>query len=151
MASATPFVRGSNTLPDRKRTVRQARGLQIGSRTTLTFTLALLQAGCGAGWRAKPVQPGPLPARQQAQVWRDGRAYRWHSVVVTGDSVTGIPFTQSPQCDTCRVALPRASIDSMRLGNPTAGFWKSVGLGLGVAVVGALVICGFERSCQLGD
>jgi hypothetical protein len=113
--------------------------------------MILLLAGCGAGWQNTALQPGPLPSRQQGQVWVDGRAHRWHSLVVTTDSLAGVPFTQPPHCDSCRVALPRSSVDSLRLGNPTAGFWKSVGLGMGVAFVGALVICRLERSCDLGN
>jgi hypothetical protein len=84
-------------------------------------------------------------------VWTEGRALRWHALVVAPDSISGVPFTRSPTCEGCRVAVPRGSVDSVRLGNPTAGFWKSVGLGMGMGVVTALVICRFERSCQLGD
>lgn len=108
-------------------------------------------AGCGAGWRTKPLAPGPLPPRQQAQVWTGGHAQRWHGLVVATDSISGVPFTRSPGCDSCRVAVPRGSVDSVRLGNPTAGFWKSVALGTGITVAAALVICRFESSCQLGD
>ena len=115
------------------------------------FALALIQAGCGAGWRTTQLAAGPLPARQQAEVWTGGRALRWHALVVATDSISGVPFTSSPGCDSCRVALPRGSVDSVRLGNPTAGFWKSVGLGMGISFATALVICRFSRSCQLGD
>jgi hypothetical protein len=111
-----------------------------------------MHAGCGAGWRTKPLAAGPLPPRQQAEVWTEGRALRWHGLVVAADSISGVPYTRSPGCDSCRVALPRASVDSVRLGNPTAGFWKSVGLGMGITLAVALVSCRFfERSCQLGD
>ena len=123
---------------------RPVRGLGV-------FGLALVQAGCGAGWRTTPLAAGPLPPRQQAEVWTEGRALRWHALVVATDSISGVPFTSSPACDSCRVALPRGSVDSVRLGNPTAGFWKSVGLGMGISFAAALVICRFERSCQLGD
>jgi hypothetical protein len=120
-------------------------------RGPCAFALALLQTGCGAGWRTAPLAAGPLPPRQQAQVWAEGRALRWHALVVATDSISGVPFTHSPACDSCRVAVPREAVDSVRLGNPTAGFWKSVGLGMGITVAAALVICRFERSCQLGD
>ena len=117
----------------------------------LHVALALLQTGCGAGWHTTPLATGPLPRRQQAQVWTDGRALRWHALVVAADSISGVPFTRPPACDSCRVAASRGSVDSVRLGNPSAGFWKSVGLGMGITVAAALVICRFERSCQLGD
>jgi hypothetical protein len=76
---------------------------------------------------------------------------RWHALVVETDSITGVPFTRPPGCDSCRAAVPRGSVDSVRLGNPTAGFWKSVGLGMGITTVAALVICRFESTCQVGD
>ena len=113
--------------------------------------VGLLHTGCGAGWQATPLAPGPLPARQQGQIWTGGGPLRWHALVITPDSITGVPFTSSPSCDSCRVALSRGAVDSVRLGNPTAGFWKSVGLGLGVTFAAAIVICRFERTCQLGD
>jgi hypothetical protein len=113
--------------------------------------LILGTAGCGAGWRTTPLTPGPLPPRQQAQVWTGGHALRWHGLAVATDSISGVPFTRSPACDSCRVTIPRASVDSVRLGNPSAGFWKSVVLGTGITFGAALVICRFERSCQLGD
>ena len=115
------------------------------------LALALLQAGCGAGWRTTPLATGPLPQRQQAEVWTGGRVLRWHALVVASDSISGVPFTRPPECDSCRVAVPREAVDSVRLGNPSAGFWKSVGLGMGISVAAALVICRLERSCQLGD
>jgi len=74
-----------------------------------------------------------------------------HALVIAADSISGVPFTSSPGCDSCRVAVPRAAVDSVRLGNPTAGFLKSVGLGMGIMFAAAIVICRSERSCQLGD
>ena len=41
---------------------------------------------------------------------------RWHWVVITEDSVSGIPYEMSPECDGCRRSLPRSQVDSMTLG-----------------------------------
>ena len=117
----------------------------------LHVALALLLTGCGAGWRTTPLATGPLPRRQQAQVWTEGRALQWHAIVVATDSISGVPYTRPPGCDSCRVAVPRESVDSVRLGNPTAGLWKSMGLGMGITVAAAVVMCRIERSCQLSD
>jgi hypothetical protein len=117
----------------------------------LHVALALFLTGCGAGWRTTPLATGPLPRRQQAQVWTGGRALQWHALVVAADSISGVPYTRPPGCDSCRVAVPRGSVDSVRLGNPTAGFWKSVGLVMGISFGAALAICGFEPSCQLSN
>jgi hypothetical protein len=118
------------------------------------WLLALSQAGCGAGWRRTgELQPGPLPPRQQFEVWHNGRAERMHAVLLTADSISGIPYLRPEDCDTCRVALARTAVDSVRLGHPERGFWKSVGLVLGGALVLGVVACaaGLGGTCQLSD
>src|SRR5258708_35125482 len=90
---------------------------------------AIVACGCGAGWhQPAPVPLGALPARQQVQVGQGGTALGWHAVRVGADAVSAIPFQRPVACDSCRIALPRASVDSLRLGSPVAGFWKTVGL-----------------------
>jgi len=70
-----------------------------------------------------------------------GSAVRWQAVRVSGDSVSGIPFLRPITCDSCRTALPRATVDSIRLGSPVAGFWKTVGLITGTFVLAGLIYC----------
>jgi hypothetical protein len=48
--------------------------------------------------------------------------------------VTGIPYVHPTGCDSCRIALARTEVDSIRLGDPIAGFWKSAALVLAVLV-----------------
>ena len=110
-------------------------------RRALAVCLAsvwLLEA-CGAGWH-QPADLGakPLSPRQQVQVWQDGSVARWHALVVTPDTVSGIPYRAPIDCDSCRVAVPRAAVDSVRVGNPVAAFWKTVGL---VVVGGVVAMC----------
>jgi hypothetical protein len=64
----------------------------------------------------KSLEPGSLSPRQQVQVWSGGTARRWHAVQVGADSISGIPFIQATTCDSCRIALPRAAVDSVRQG-----------------------------------
>jgi hypothetical protein len=128
---------------------RRCSGRAVG-----VFGLALAQAGCGAGWRrTAELPPGALPSGRQAEVWRGGRVERLHAVIITADSLSGSPFLRPRDCDTCRVAFPRAEVDSVRLGHPERGFWKGVGLALGAVVVLAFVACGLSLGgdCQLGD
>lgn len=66
---------------------------------------------------------------------------RWHGVVVTTDSISGIPFRSALACDSCRLAFPRASVDSIRVGNPEAGFLKSAGLVLSILLTSVLLFC----------
>jgi hypothetical protein len=80
-----------------------------------------------------------------------GRMHRWHAVRSSADSVSGIPFLQPIDCDSCRLSIPRAEVDSLRLGNPTGALWASVGAALGATVVAALLLCHFGRDCNFGD
>ncbi|HEX4574435.1 MAG TPA: hypothetical protein VH158_04840 [Gemmatimonadales bacterium] len=112
---------------------------------SLVLTLA-----CGAGWhQVRGLAPGPLPARQQVEVWRKGSANRWHAVTLTADAVTGIPFLQPLGCDSCRTSVPRSEVDSIRLGNPVAGLWKTVGLILAIDVVALAIF--FPGAFSAGD
>ena len=101
-------------------------------RSALMLMLLLPQAACGAGWhRIDPVSPSNLPKRQQVQVWQDGQRIQLHGVRLSGDSISGVPHVRSPDCDSCRVSVPSASVDSLRAGSPSAGFWKTTGLVIG--------------------
>jgi hypothetical protein len=103
--------------------------------------LLSLQA-CGAGWhQPAPLAPQTLPVRQQVQIWQHGRVARWHAVTLTDDSITGIPYLQPVACAVCRVAIARPAVDSIRLGNPVAGFWKTVGLIVAIPTVGLMILC----------
>lgn len=98
--------------------------------------------GCGAGWHTLPAPPTPpLRARQQVQVWQAGQVTRVHAVRVSEDSLSAIPALAAIDCDSCRIAWPLADVDSLRAGNPTAGFWKSFGLVFGGLLVVVIVGC----------
>jgi len=84
-------------------------------------------------------------------VWHSGRAEQLHALLVTDDVVSGVRHTQSPSCDSCRIQIPRAEVDSIRFGNPTAGFWKSVGLVIGTTLVLMGVACAAEGGCPTND
>lgn len=108
--------------------------------------LAVVCAACGAGWHRVPqVEPGPLAPRQQVQVWSSRGVLRWHAVQIGPDSLSGIPFARPINCDSCRTALPRAAVDSIRFGNPEGGFWKTMGLVIGVPTLIMIIVCGSSR------
>jgi hypothetical protein len=118
----------------------------------LLLPLALLTVGCGAGWhQPAALSPGPMPNRQQVQVWSSGQMRRWHAVRVTEDSISGVPFAESPDCTDCRGSIARAAVDSVRIGNPAAGFWKSIGLALGVPTALMGIWCEAEGGCHPGN
>lgn len=105
----------------------------------------LVLSGCGAGWqRVEPASPAILPERQQVQVWTGRESRVLHGVVTDSVLLTGVPFHRPPGCDSCRVAIPRADIDSVRFGSRPKGFLKSAGLFYVAAVpaVYAIMILG---------
>ncbi len=112
------------------------------ARTTFVVCLT----GCGAGWRAvPPPDMGPLPARQQVQVWQGRQAHQLHGVDFTSDSVSGIPFVRRLDCDSCRIVLPKASIGSIRLGSPEAGFLKGTALVMAIwLLIGVTYLEGYS-------
>ena len=125
---------------------------QSRRRALVLLAVAVLQASCGAGWRV-PASPWAQawPPRQQVQVWQGDRALQLHGVVVTADSVSGIHYLKPLTCDSCRVVLPRRAVDSLRVGNPTGGLWRSTGLAFGLLFGLAFVACARAGSCNYGD
>jgi hypothetical protein len=71
---------------------------------------------------------------------------RLHGVVVGPDTVSGVPFVKSLDCDSCRVRIERAEVDSLRIGEPVAGFWKTAALG---ALAGLVAMC-YLGWCEAG-
>lgn len=121
-------------------------------RRLALLALTLAQMACGAGWRrVTEPEPRTLPARQQVQVWRGGRALQLHAVEFGSDSVSGIPYLQPEDCDTCRVAVAASEVDSVRVGNPPAGFWRSFALVLGGGVALTFVGCVVFGGCELAE
>jgi len=105
----------------------------------LVIVLPLVLSGCVAGWRRADLNvPQPLSPTQQVEVWRGNGAVRWHIVDVTRDSIIGIPLGQPVSCDSCRRAVARAQVDSVRWGYPVSGFFKTIVFGfltLGTVIV----------------
>jgi len=107
-------------------------------RRAAALLAAVFLPACGGMWhRTDPEVPNTKVARQQVQIWVGDSALRWHAVRVTHDSISGIPFLQPIDCDSCRIALSRTAVDSVRLGDPVSGFWVSI---LAVVVLPMLVI-----------
>lgn len=123
------------------------------SRSTIgVAALLLLAMGCGADWhRIRPPEPASYPPRQQAQIWRAGEAIQVHGLRLTSDSVSAVPYLQPVACDSCRVAFARAEIDSIRLGDPSGGFWGSMGLVLLGLLATAFVLCATGSPCDVGN
>src|SRR5216684_2885679 len=66
------------------------------------LAVVLLLACCRYwGWR-RLEQPTPLDPHDEVRIWRGDTMWRWHAVVITADSVSGIPLSQPLKCDDCR-------------------------------------------------
>jgi hypothetical protein len=100
-------------------------------------------SGCGGGWhRVEDPPPSAFRPRDQVQVWQDGRATLLHGVTLKSDTLAGVPFTQPPTCDSCRVHLVVTAVDSLRVGNKERGFFRTVGLVMGIGLVWAYLFRG---------
>ena len=78
--------------------------------------LILLLAGCTSLRSTVPLERVATEAepRTPYQVWSGGSPQVLISLQVSADSVSGVPYWKSPACDSCRVALPRSAVDSIR-------------------------------------
>lgn len=82
----------------------------------LGLVLLTLVAGCHSLRLKLPLDALPADGspRTQYQVWSGGRSQLLIALRVTDDSVTGIPYWKSPECDSCRVGMERTAVDSIR-------------------------------------
>jgi len=70
----------------------------------------VLAAGCSNYWGRRPVdQPTPIHSGDPVWIWTKRGVEKWRAVVITQDSVSGIPFETSRKCVVCRRSIPRGS------------------------------------------
>ena len=103
------------------------------------FGGAILLGGCASS--PKPVSAAPsraLSPRDRVQVWSGRGSQVLHAVRFTDASVSGVPYLQPPECDSCRVSLTLSAVDSMKTvpgeGNAIAGVLAPVAVLVGVIV-----------------
>ena len=103
--------------------------------------LLLLLAGC-TSWRRieTSVVPG-LAAPEAVQLWHQGKMRLLHGVYLVGDSITGREGPETCGGPGCRVTLPLAEVDSLRLADAVDSRAGSFGLGFvaGLMLVWVLV------------
>jgi hypothetical protein len=90
----------------------------MNHRTRSAFALAaLLLAGCTSFTQTVPV--GAIPDQpatdRRFQIWTKGEHYELHDVHITDDTLAGVRYWHSPGCDSCRVAIARTEVDSVRI------------------------------------
>ena len=80
------------------------------------LALALLLAtGCGGWVRLGEGLPPEPEGYRQFQVWSRGESTTLYSLRIQGDTLLGIPANQSRDCEPCRIRMPRAEVDSVRV------------------------------------
>jgi hypothetical protein len=103
----------------------------------VAFTLAVLAVGCHSEWQPRLEEPASIKAADAVMIWSSGTVAQWHAVVITSDSVSGIPYETTLQCDSCRRSMPMALVDSMKVQHHV-GAKKTLLIG-GVVVVAVVV------------
>ena len=90
-------------------------------------------------WRpldsATPVNPQDI-----VWIWSGAEINKWDAVVITSDSVSGIPYEVPLPCDNCRRSLPRSQIDSMHVPHFTRHFDSKPVLEGAGAIAAALLL-----------
>ena len=106
------------------------------------LAIALGTAGCGLSWRRVPLPPETYPAAYAAiEVWRHGKPTYLADSRIGKDTVKGIAANShgSPlndcMSDECRVAIPMADVDSIRMGSATRSQVLHAALVLGLVAV----------------
>lgn len=79
----------------------------------------LLAAGCLYWGRRRVDQPTAIKPYNPVWIWSGGKVEKWHAVVITQDSVSGIAYRVPVWCESCRLSIPRTRVDSMKLGYRT--------------------------------
>jgi len=89
----------------------------------LFWPLVLLATGCApAGsvrWMPEDVHPVAVHGDRRldrARIWTRDTVLQWRAVLITADSISGIPDKRPELYDSCRVALATSVVDSLQVG-----------------------------------
>jgi hypothetical protein len=90
--------------------------------------LLLAVTGCTMQWRQTGISPTVAP-KTVVEIWREDSAVHWRALIVSPDSISGIPYPQPITCKTCRHSLARSDIDSVRvrrISDAEQSWWRLV-------------------------
>ncbi len=90
------------------------------------WLVLLLASGCASSapsvhWLREDVHPKTVQGDRRldrVKIWSGDSVVEWRAVVVTRDSISGIPFNLAEPCDSCRRALAVSAVDSLDVGYP---------------------------------
>ena len=101
------------------------------SLLSLLLLLGACLAGCAPAssvqWMYEDVHPVAVHGDrrlERARIWTRDTVMQWRAVLITADSISGIPEQRPQLGDSCRVALATSVVDSLQVGysstpNPT--------------------------------
>ncbi len=127
-------------LPDQPMKLKRRGGRSSVVRCSASAFI-LLASGCAQWIQHRIDQPTPIEPTDPVLIWSGDKVEKWHAVVITPDSVSGIPYQISLKCDSCRRSLPRSQVDSM-VHRFKSGAGQGTGKTLiyGAGIIGAVLI-----------
>jgi hypothetical protein len=101
--------------------------------------MALLIVACATPAQQVTLQPGVAVApEQRLALWQGPQVDTLHGVRASDSTLSGVPVWQPISCDSCRIVLPLATIDSVfKLPRRRSGLAPAA-----TAVVGAAAMAG---------
>jgi hypothetical protein len=91
--------------------------------TSGLFWLVLTLSGCATApsvhWVREDVHPVAVKGDRlldHAKIWSGDAVFEWRTVIITRDSISGIPLAEPSGCTSCRTALPTSAVDSLSVG-----------------------------------
>ena len=75
-------------------------------------------------------------------MWQGSGFTLLHGVRLNSDTLSGVPFTQVPTCDSCRVVFALSEVDSLREGSKERGFFRTTALVMAIGLAIAYVFRG---------
>jgi hypothetical protein len=107
--------------------------------------LTLWLSACVNWSHAQAPLPQALKPSTQVRVYTREQTLRLHAVTWAEDSLSGVPFQSPAKCDTCRVAIPLADVDSLKTGASaeTLSIVLLVGVPIAIITIGALIFAGY--------
>ena len=113
------------------------RGFGFVTGPCASIVLLLIAGGCTpVGWHRVDLT-SRFRRREQVKVWSRGSVERWHAVVFSRDSVSGIPYKLPLDCDRCRRSIALTEVDSLRTATPL-GAWVLIAVGATAVVYGLI-------------
>jgi hypothetical protein len=86
----------------------------MANRMKLVAGLLVLVVACAPSAARVTLQPGAaMTPEQRLALWRGAQVDTLHGVQVSDSTLSGIPVWQHTTCDSCRIVLPLASVDSV--------------------------------------